>query len=75
MYDVGTQSNRDFEQHSTFDTPTLIEMYRTGPYLHDGRAATLREVLTVFNPEDRHGKTSHLTDAEIDYLVAFMMSL
>jgi YVTN family beta-propeller protein len=75
MYDVGTQSNRDFEQHHTFDTPTLIEMYRTGPYLHDGRAATLREVLTVYNPEDRHGRTSHLTDAEIDSLVAFLMSL
>ena len=75
MYDVGTQSNRDFEQHHMFDTPTLIEMYRTGPYLHDGRAATLREVLTVFNPEDRHGRTSHLTDAEIDDLVAFLMSL
>lgn len=75
MYDVGTQSSRDFEQHRTFDTPTLIEMYRTGPYLHDGRAATLREVLTVFNQEDRHGRTSHLTDAEIDDLVAFLMSL
>ena len=75
MYDVGTQSNRDFEQHHMFDTPTLIEMYRTGPYLHDGRAATLREVLTVYNPEDRHGRTSHLTDAEIDDLVAFLMSL
>lgn len=75
MYDVGTQSNRDFEQHNTFDTPTLIEMYRTGPYLHDGRAATLREVLTVYNPEDRHGRTSQLTNAEIDSLVAFLMSL
>jgi hypothetical protein len=75
MYDVGTQSDRDFEQHSEFDTPTLIELYRTGPFLHDGRAATLREVLIVFNPEDRHGSTSHLTDLEIDYLVAFLMSL
>ena len=75
MYDVGTQSNRDFEQHNVFDTPTLIEMYRTGPFLHDGRAATLHEVLTVYNPEDRHGRTSHLTDAEIDDLVAFLMSL
>jgi YVTN family beta-propeller protein len=75
MYDVGTQSNRDFEQHNVFDTPTLIEMYRTGPFLHDGRAASLREVLTVYNPEDRHGRTSHLTDAEIDDLVAFLMSL
>lgn len=75
MYDVGTQSSRDFDQHHAFDTPTLIEMYRTGPYLHDGRAATLREVFTVYNPEDRHGRTSHLTDAEIDDLVAFLMSL
>ena len=75
MYDVGTQSSRNFVQNNTFDTPTLIEMYRTGPYLHDGRATTLREVLTVYNPEDRHGITSHLTDAEIDYLVAFLMSL
>jgi len=50
-------------------------MYRTGPYLHDGRAATLREVLTVYNPQDRHGRTSNLTDAEIDSLVAFLMSL
>jgi len=75
MYNVGTQSNRDFDQHHAFDTPTLIEMYRTGPYLHDGRAATLREIFTVCNPEDRHGRTSHLTDAEIDDLVAFLMSL
>jgi len=75
MYDVGTQSSRDFDQHHAFDTPTLIEMYRTGPYLHDGRAASLREVFTVCNPEDRHGRTSHLTDADIDDLVAFLMSL
>ena len=75
MYDVGTQSNRDFAQHRMFDTPTLIEMYRTGPYLHDGRATTLREVLTVFNPQDRHGRTSRLTEAEIEDLVAFVMSL
>ncbi|MHC4433634.1 MAG: c-type cytochrome, partial [Planctomycetota bacterium] len=75
MYDVGTQSNRDFDEHRAFDTPTLIEMYRTGPYLHDGRAATLREVLTIFNPEDRHGVTSNLTEAEIEELVAYLMSL
>jgi YVTN family beta-propeller protein len=75
MYDVGTRSQRDFAEHRAFDTPTLIEMYRTGPYLHDGRAATLREVLTLFNPQDRHGRTSHLTPAQIDDLVAFLMSL
>ena len=75
MYDVGTRSTRDFPEHHLFDTPTLIEMYRTGPYLHDGRAATLQDVLTIFNPQDRHGRTSHLTPAQIDDLVAFLMSL
>jgi len=75
MYDVGTQAERDFPEHKKFDTPTLIEMYRTGPYLHDGRAVTLKEVLTVYNPEDSHGETSTLTEQEIDDLVAFLMSL
>ena len=50
-------------------------MYRTGPYLHDGRAKTLRDVLTACNVGDKHGKTSHLKPAEIDELVAFLKSL
>jgi cytochrome c peroxidase len=59
----------------SFDTPTLLEMYRTGPYLHDGRAATLKDVVTIFNKEDKHGETSKLSAQEIDDLVAFLMSL
>ncbi len=42
---------------------------------HDGRAKTLRDVLTTCNKDDRHGKTSHLKPAEIDDLVAFLKSL
>ena len=34
------------------DVPTLAEVWRTAPYLQDGRAATMREVLTTYNPED-----------------------
>ena len=59
----------------SFDTPTLLEIYRTGPYLHDGRAATLKDVVTAFNKEDKHGNTSKLSPREIDDLVAFLMSL
>ncbi len=58
-----------------YDTPTLLAVYRTGPYLHDGRAKTLRDVLTTCNPQDRHGKTSHLSPNEIDDVVAFLKSL
>jgi YVTN family beta-propeller protein len=65
-YDVGA---------GTLDTPTLIEVWRTAPYLHDGSAATLREVLTTANPNDRHGKTSHLRSSQLDDLVAYLLSL
>jgi cytochrome c peroxidase len=61
--------------HYRFDTPSLREVYRTGPYMHDGRAETLREVLTVFNPDDLHGRTSQLTEEELDDLVAYLRSL
>ena len=59
----------------SLDTPTLIEIWRTAPYLHDGSAGTLGDVLTTANPHDRHGKTSHLRSAQIDDLVAYLLSL
>jgi YVTN family beta-propeller protein len=58
-----------------FDTPSLAELWRTGPYLHDGSAPTLREVLLERNPDDLHGRTSDLTPAETDELVAYLSSL
>jgi cytochrome c peroxidase len=72
-YDVGTRTERD--DHKEFDTPTLIEVWRTAPYLHDGRAVTIKEVLTKFNEDDRHGHTSELTDRQIEDLAAFVLSL
>ncbi|MGA2659106.1 MAG: c-type cytochrome [Verrucomicrobiota bacterium] len=73
-YDVGTRGASD-NPADIFDTPTLIEAWRTAPYLHDGSAATLREVLTTHNPHDRHGQTSKLTSQEIDDLCAYVLSL
>lgn len=72
-YDVGTSPVT--ASHHKFDTPTLIELWRTAPYLHDGQAATLRDVLTTCNHNDLHGVTSHLTEIEIDALLAFLLSL
>ena len=71
---VGTDSKRD-RLGAGYDTPTLIECWRTAPYLHDGSAATLREVLTTRNSDDQHGKTSHLTTDQLDDLEAFVLSL
>lgn len=72
-YDVGTRAPSD--NASVFDTPTLVECWRTAPYLHDGSAATMRDVLTSSNRQDKHGKTSHLTPAQIDDLAAYLLSL
>lgn len=73
-YDVDTRGPSDGPE-DRFDTPTLIELWRTAPYLHDGSAATLREVLTTRNPHDRHGKTSNLSPQDIDDLAAYVLSL
>jgi len=58
-----------------FYTPTLVELWRTAPYLHQGSAATLGDVLITKNRNDRHGRTSHLTPPEIDELVEYLLSL
>lgn len=73
MYDVGTRGELD--RKDAFDTPTLIELWRTGPYLHDGSAMTLEEVFTKHNPNDRHGTTSKLSPEELEALVEFLKSL
>lgn len=71
-YDVGTGVGREKEQK--FDTPTLVEIWRTAPYLYDGRAATIKDVLIRYNPEDKHGHTSDLSEEEIKDLVEFILS-
>ena len=73
-YDVGTHSAFD-KGDKEFDTPTLHELWRTAPYLHDGSAATIRDVLTTRNPKDEHGKTSRLTPQQIDDLAEYVLSL
>jgi cytochrome c peroxidase len=73
-YDVGTLGDYDREGHE-FVTPKLIELYRTAPYLHDARTGSLKEVFTKYNPEDKHGKTSNMSEQELDDLVAYLLSL
>jgi cytochrome c peroxidase len=73
-YDVGTRGPFD-QKAGEFDTPTLRELWRTAPYLHDGSAATLREVVTTRNTRDEHGKTSNLSAREVEDLVEYLLSL
>ena len=71
-YDVGL--GRGLDKDRRFDTPTIIENWRTGPYLYDGRAATMAEAFTKHNPNDAHGKTSKLSPKQMADLVEFVLS-
>lgn len=73
-YDVGTRGRFD-KATDRFDTPTLVELWRTASYLHDGSAVTVREIFTDRNPQDRHGRTSQLSPQQIDDLCAYLLSL
>ena len=72
QYNAGT--GKDREADKAFDTPTLVEVWRTAPYLHDGRAATMKDVLTTANPGDKHGATSKLTAEQINDLAEFVLT-
>jgi len=73
-HDVGTTGHLD-KGNEEFDTPTLIELWRTAPYLHDGSAATVRDLITRHNPKDQHGMTSNLTKEQLNDLVEYLLSL
>jgi YVTN family beta-propeller protein len=76
FHDVGTGADDVTEKMGAkYDTPTLLGIYRTAPYLHHGKAKTLRDVITVYNKKDQHGKTNHLSGGEIDELVDFLSAL
>ncbi len=71
--DVGTRGPTDTE--SEFDTPVLSNLYDHGPYLHDGRAVTIEEIWTKYNPDDLHGVANDLTKAQLNDLVEYLKSL
>ena len=75
QHDVGTADAPDEWFGPNIDTPTLRFLYESAPYLHDGSAQTLLEVLTTSNPNDEHGFTSHLTDQELADLAAFLLTI
>ena len=75
LHDVGTRPPNEARQPGRLDTPTLLGLRRSEPYLHDGGAKTIEEVFTQFNSQDKHGRTSHLSKGEIDALAEFLRYL
>ena len=65
-----------------FKTPSLREITRTAPYMHNGAFETLEDVIDFYNAgggkipnKDRLLTPLGLTDTEMDDLVAFLESL
>ena len=68
MHRIG--ENVEFEKG--WDTPTLIEVWRTAPYLFNGSAATLEEVFTKY----KHGvEKQKVSPKEIEALTEYVNSL
>lgn len=73
MHDVLTKNASDYD--GIFDTPTLIETFRTGPYLHDGRYVTLEELLYKGYHGDPEKRLDLLTEQEKADLIEYLLSL
>ena len=69
-FDVGTRKSTD--NSGLLDTPQLTNITLTAPYLHDGSARTLEEIWTVYNPDDKHGRTNDLTKDELNDLIEYL---
>ena len=61
----------DIEFEKGWDTPTLREVWRTAPYLFDGRAATMEEVFEIH----KHGIDKKVSKKEIKALTEYVNSL
>lgn len=70
------------EDTGAFKTPTLRDVARRAPYMHDGSLATLRAVVLLYNRGgnqnpwlDRKLEPLHLPPDDLDALVAFLQAL
>ena len=79
LFDVGTikasSGKRLGAALTGLDTPTLKGIWDTPPYLHDGSAATLFDVLTSANAAGKHGTTAGLSAAQLNDLVAYLSQI
>ncbi|MEM9411139.1 MAG: cytochrome c peroxidase [Planctomycetota bacterium] len=82
--DVGLEEyTKDPKDRFKFKTPTLRGVSLTAPYMHDGSAATLKDVVDFYNrggspndPKlDSDMKPLNLTDEEVGFLVEFLKGL
>lgn len=73
---LSDQRSVDVGTGGVFQVPSLVNVAYHAPFMHTGCAETLHD---RFDPEcgggDMHGKTSQLSDGEVEDLVAYLESL
>jgi DNA-binding beta-propeller fold protein YncE len=71
VHDVKSKTETD--KFGSFNTPSLKGCGGAGPWFHDGRYATLTELLK--SSDGKMGKTKHLSEADLDALETFLRTL
>jgi mono/diheme cytochrome c family protein len=70
------ESLRRYDQLAdTFTTACLVEVWRAAPYMHDGQYPTIKKMLVRGRHGLRRQGSLELSDAEIDDLSEFVLSL
>jgi YVTN family beta-propeller protein len=73
IHEVGLEERDD--AYPGYNPPSLRGLYDKDPYLHDGRAKTLREALSGPHSADNVTALGELSDQELDDLIAYLKSL
>lgn len=66
----GMRYSTGMDKDRRFDTPTLIELWRTAPYLYDGRAASMEEALLI-----KSSRVEALSEEDRQALAEYVLSL
>lgn len=73
QHDVGSRTELD--RRDDFDTPTLIEAWRTAPYMHDGQYTSIKKLIAEGKHGAKGGDIESLSDQQLNDLVEFVLSL
>ncbi len=73
IHDVGLGSKDD--RYDGYNTPSLVGVYQKVRLLHDGRARSLRDVLTRWHTPTEIGGGAELTEQQLEQLIAYLKTL
>lgn len=68
-YEIGSKGKYDKQRN--WDTPSLKEVWRTAPYLHNGEYSDLIDIFTIA----KHGINQEVDQSELENLVEYILSL